>query len=89
MTDPLASTAWLTERLASNEIAVVDATWFMPGDGRTGREAYAAGHIPGAVFFDIDEIADKSSGLPHMLPTDAAFAEAAACSGSDTTGSSS
>jgi len=81
MTDPLVSSAWLAERLGSNEIAVVDATWFMPGDGRTGRQAYAEGHIPGAVFFDIDEIADKSAGLPHMLPTDKAFAEAAGALG--------
>ncbi|HXA38470.1 MAG TPA: 3-mercaptopyruvate sulfurtransferase [Phenylobacterium sp.] len=77
MSDPLVSTAWLAERLGSADIAVVDATWFMPGEGKTGREAYAAGHIPGAAFFDIDEIADRSSGLPHMLPPADAFAEAA------------
>ncbi len=77
MSDPLVSTAWLAERLGSADIAVVDATWFMAGEGKTGREAYAAGHIPGAVFFDIDEIADRSSGLPHMLPAADAFAAAA------------
>jgi thiosulfate/3-mercaptopyruvate sulfurtransferase len=81
MSDPLVSTAWLAERLGSNEIAIVDATWFMPGDGKRGRDAYAAGHIPGAVFFDIDEIADQTTALPHMLPTDAAFAEAAGALG--------
>jgi thiosulfate/3-mercaptopyruvate sulfurtransferase len=74
--DPLVSTAWLAERLSSNEIAIVDATWFMPGEGKLGRDAYAAGHIPGAVFFDIDEIADRSTDLPHMLPGPDAFAEA-------------
>jgi thiosulfate/3-mercaptopyruvate sulfurtransferase len=68
MSDPLVSTAWLAERLGSNELRIVDATWFMPGESRTGREAYAAGHIPGAVFFDIDAIADHSTDLPHMLP---------------------
>ena len=81
MTDPLVSTSWLTERLGSNEIAIVDATWFLPGDGRTGRGAYAGGHIPGAVFFDIDEIADRASDLPHMLPAPDAFAEAAGALG--------
>jgi thiosulfate/3-mercaptopyruvate sulfurtransferase len=77
MSDPLVSTAWLAERLGSADIAVVDATWFMPGEGKTGREAYAAGHIPGAVFFDIDDIADHATDLPHMLPAADAFAEAA------------
>lgn len=76
MTDPLVSTAWLAERLGSPQVQVVDATWFMPGEG-AGRDSYVAGHIPGAVFFDIDEIADKSAGLPHMLPEPAAFAAAA------------
>jgi thiosulfate/3-mercaptopyruvate sulfurtransferase len=81
LVDPLVSGAWLAQRLGSGEIAVVDATWFMPGDGRTGAEAYAAGHIPGAVFFDIDEIADHSTALPHMLPAPDAFAEAAGALG--------
>jgi thiosulfate/3-mercaptopyruvate sulfurtransferase len=67
MTDPMVSTAWLAERLGSAEIRIVDATWFMPGDGRTGRETYAAGHIPGAVFFDIDYLSDEKNPLPHML----------------------
>lgn len=81
VTDPLVSTAWLAERLGSNEISVVDASWFMPGDGKTGREAYDAGHIAGAVFFDIDAVADHATDLPHMLPSDAAFAEAAGALG--------
>jgi thiosulfate/3-mercaptopyruvate sulfurtransferase len=81
LADPLVSGAWLAERLGSNEIAIVDATWFMPGDGRTGRAAYAAGHIPGAVFFDIDAIADHSTDLPHMLPAPDAFADAAGALG--------
>jgi thiosulfate/3-mercaptopyruvate sulfurtransferase len=77
MSDPLVTTAWLADRLGSSEIAIVDATWFMPGDGKLGVDAYAAGHIPGAVHFDIDGIADPSTDLPHMLPTPDAFAEAA------------
>jgi len=80
-TDPLVSTSWLAERLGSDEVQVVDASWFMPGEPRTGAGSYAAGHIPGAVFFDIDAIADPSSGLPHMLPAPDAFAEAAGALG--------
>jgi thiosulfate/3-mercaptopyruvate sulfurtransferase len=76
MTDPLVTTGWLAERLNSDEIRVVDATWFMPGEERHGRDSYAAGHIPGAVFFDIDEVADHTSDLPHMLPTPDAFSDA-------------
>jgi thiosulfate/3-mercaptopyruvate sulfurtransferase len=79
--DPLVSTAWLAERLGSTDTAIIDATWFMPGEGKTGREAYGAAHIPGAVFFDIDEIADRSADLPHMLPSDVAFANAAGALG--------
>jgi thiosulfate/3-mercaptopyruvate sulfurtransferase len=76
MSDPLVSTDWLAERLGRDDVQVVDATWFLPGEG-VGREAYEAGHIPGAAFFDIDEVADRSTGLPHMLPRPEAFAEAA------------
>ena len=81
MTDPLVSTAWLAERLGSDDIRVIDATWFMPGEGRRGDEAYSAGHIPGAVFFDIDTISDRATDLPHMLPAPDAFAEAAGALG--------
>jgi thiosulfate/3-mercaptopyruvate sulfurtransferase len=81
MNDPLVSTTWLAERLSSDELRIVDATWFMPGDGKLGRDAYAAGHIPSAVFFDIDEIADHGNDLPHMLPAPDAFAQAAGALG--------
>ena len=72
--DPVVSTAWLAERLGSSGLVVIDATWFMPGSPRDARAEHAERHIPGAVFFDIDEIADHSSGLPHMLPEPADFA---------------
>jgi len=55
----------------------LDATWLVPTDGRSGREEYRKAHIPGAVFFDIDEMSDRSTMLPHMLPAPDAFAEAA------------
>ena len=77
MSDPLVSTGWLAERLGSADVQVVDATWYMPAEGKLGRDAYAGGHIPGAVFFDIDEIADHTTDLPHMLPAPDAFAAAA------------
>jgi thiosulfate/3-mercaptopyruvate sulfurtransferase len=77
MTDPLVSTAWLAERLDDPDVEIVDGTWFMPGEPQTGAGSYAEGHIPGAVFFDIDEIADKSVDLPHMLPSPEDFARKA------------
>lgn len=66
--DALVSTEWLASHLSAPDVRVVDATWYMPGSGRNAREDYEAAHIPGAVFFDIDEIADTQSNLPHMLP---------------------
>lgn len=64
----LVSTDWLQERLGSPDIRVLDASWHLPAAGRSGRKEFEEAHIPGALFFDIDEIADTASGLPHMLP---------------------
>jgi len=75
--DPVVSTSWLAERLGSPDVRVVDASWFMTAEARSGREEYLAAHIPGAVFFDVDAIADPTTDLPHMLPTPEAFATAA------------
>jgi thiosulfate/3-mercaptopyruvate sulfurtransferase len=77
MSDPLVTTAWLAEHHGQAEVQVVDATWYMPDEDGTGAGDYAAGHIPGAIFFDIDQIADQATDLPHMLPSPEAFAEAA------------
>lgn len=77
MNAPLVSTDWLAARLGDPAIQVVDATWFMPGDARSGRVEHETGHIPGAIFFDIDEIADQQTDLPHMLPSAEAFARKA------------
>jgi thiosulfate/3-mercaptopyruvate sulfurtransferase len=77
MTDPLVTTAWLAGHLGDNDVQIVDATWYMPNEEGSGRDDYAAGHIPGAIFFDLDEIADHATDLPHMLPTPAAFAASA------------
>ena len=64
----LVSTEWLAEHLDAPDVKVADATWFLPTMKRDARQEYAAAHIPGAVFFDIDDIADEASPLPHMLP---------------------
>ncbi len=67
--DPLVSTSWLAEHLDAPDVRIVDASWFMPGSDRDAKAEYATAHIPGAVFFDIDDIADTDSALPHMLPS--------------------
>lgn len=79
--DPLVSTAWLAERLGDPGLRVVDATLPLVGQAGHGHDSYLAGHIPGAVFFDINAIADPDTDLPHMLPTAEAFAEAAGALG--------
>ena len=66
--DPLVTTEWLAAHLDAPDVKVADATWFLPTLGRDARQEYAQAHIPGAVFFDIDDIADDASPLPHMLP---------------------
>ncbi|PWL17895.1 3-mercaptopyruvate sulfurtransferase [Falsochrobactrum shanghaiense] len=71
----------LKERLGEPGLAIVDASWYLPAAGRNGREEYDAAHIPGAVFFDQDEIADKDSGLPHTLPSPELFARHAGSMG--------
>jgi thiosulfate/3-mercaptopyruvate sulfurtransferase len=71
--DPMISTAALAERLGAPDLVVIDATWFMPGTARDARAEHDERHIPGAVFFDIDEISDVESPLPHMLPSPAVF----------------
>jgi thiosulfate/3-mercaptopyruvate sulfurtransferase len=68
------STQWLAEHLAAPDLLVFDASWHMPAAKRDARAEFLAGHIPGAVFFDIDAIADHATGLPHMLPSPEAFA---------------
>lgn len=64
----LVSTDWLASHLADPDLRVLDASWYLPDQGRDARAEYAASHIPGARFFDIDEISDHRSTLPHMAP---------------------
>ncbi len=72
----LVSTAWLAERLGRPDVVVVDGSFYLPAMKRDAAAEYLAGHIPGAVRFDIDAIADHSIPLPHMLPSPDAFAQA-------------
>ena len=64
----LVSTGWLAAHLKDPDLRVLDATAFLPGTGRDARAEYEAAHIPGARFFDIDDISDGRSELPHMVP---------------------
>ena len=72
--DALVSTEWLAAHLEAPDVRVVDASRPLTTEDRDARAAYEARHIPGAVFFDIDEIADSENPLPHMLPSPEKFA---------------
>ncbi len=67
--DTVVTTQWLAAHLRDPDVRLIDGTWHMPQLKRDARREFAEAHIPGAVFFDIDEIADMSTPLPHMLPT--------------------
>ncbi len=71
----LVATDCLADRLGDPGIRIVDATWYLPGVDRSVRDEYAERHIPGAVYWDLDEIVDPADPLPHMLPDAATFAE--------------
>ena len=64
----LVSTSWLADHLKDPDLRVLDASWYMPAENRDAKAEYDATHIPGARFFDIDEISDLRSDLPHMVP---------------------
>lgn len=77
MTTPaphLVSTDWLAERLDTPGVKIVDGSWYMPAAGRDPRAEFEAAHIPGATFFDLDEVSDTESPFPHMLPSPEKFA---------------
>ncbi len=69
----LVSTDWLAAHLRDPDLRILDASWYLPDAGRDPKAEYAAGHIPGARFFDIDEIAEHRSALPHMAPPSEKF----------------
>jgi replication-associated recombination protein RarA len=81
MTDPFVTTAWLADHLLDADIAIVDGSTYLPTANRNPRAEYLAAHIPGAVFFDVETIADTSSGLPHMLQSAEAFSRSVSALG--------
>jgi thiosulfate/3-mercaptopyruvate sulfurtransferase len=70
------TTAELADELGEPDLGIIDASWHLPNSGRIGAAEFRAGHIPGAVFFDIDAIAEHDQGLPHMLPRPETLAKA-------------
>lgn len=70
----IVSAEWLENNLGTPGLSIVDGSWYLESHGRNAFIEYEAGHIPGAVFFDQDKIADTSSGLPHTLPVPEEFA---------------
>lgn len=81
MSQPFVSTSWLQEHLNDPNLVVVDGSWYLPNQNRDPEAEYLAGHIPGAVRFDIDRVKDTSSSLPHMLPSPEDFARAVGAMG--------
>ena len=71
------SADWVEKNLGSPGFKLVDASWYLPAQGRNGAVEYASGHIPGAVFFDQDVIADTTTDLPHSMPSPAFTSRAA------------
>lgn len=83
MTDPLVTAEWLAANL--DDVVVLDATYYLPPDPSKSRSDFETARIPGARLFEIDEIANRTSGLPHMLPDETLFSEAMAALGIDGT----
>lgn len=77
----LKSASWLAGELGKPNVVVVDGSYYLPTQNRNAKAEYLAAHIPGAVFFDVDAIADHSTDLPHMLPGPRDFAQAAGALG--------
>src|ERR1700744_5906230 len=73
-TSPLVSTQWLAEHIYAPDIRIADASWYLPDKQRDTKAEYQSAHIPRAVFFDIDDLSDETSPLPHMLAPAAKFA---------------
>ncbi len=70
---PLVSTSWLAAELGAADLVILDASWYLPATGRHPREEFRDGHIPGAVYFDLDAASDPGTTLPHMLSTPERF----------------
>ncbi len=73
---PLVSTQWLADKLGTPGLVIIDGSWYLPALNRDPRQEYLEGHIPGAVFFDLDAISSHATDLPHMMPQPTEFASA-------------
>lgn len=73
--EALVSTEWLAAHLGDPNVRVLDSSFTQPGVTPTARQNYGRGHIPGAVFFDIDDVAEPGTSLPHMIPSAERFAQ--------------
>ena len=71
---PLVTADWLGANLQSPDLMIFDGSWHLPTENRDARAEYAKGHIPGAFYFDIDDLSDDENPLPHMLPSPVKFA---------------
>jgi len=69
----LVSTQWLADHLNDPDMRILDASWYLPDMGRDAKAEYAAAHIPGARFYDLDAQSDSVSDLPHMAPSPEKF----------------
>jgi thiosulfate/3-mercaptopyruvate sulfurtransferase len=72
--DSLVTTEWLERELGAADLRVIDSTLFLPGEPRDARSEYEAGHIPGAVFLNLEDVSDPSNPVPHMVPPEPRFA---------------
>ncbi|KAG7955236.1 hypothetical protein I3843_11G060200 [Carya illinoinensis] len=79
--EPVVSIDWLHANLKEPDLKVLDASWYMPDEQRNPIQEYQVAHIPGALFFDVDGISDRTTNLPHMLPSEDAFAAAVSALG--------
>lgn len=71
---PLVTTEWLADHIHAPDVRVADASWYLPQAGRDARAEYESAHIPGAIFFDIDDLSDETNPSPHMLAPAPKFA---------------
>lgn len=72
---PLVTSEWLAGELGKPDLVVFDATKYLPNENKDGKAEFLNAHIPGARYFDIDEVADPDTDLPHMVPTPGRFAK--------------
>ena len=70
----IVETEWLASHLGTPDLVIFDGSWHLPTSGRNAKAEYLSEHIPGALFFDIDDLVDEKSSLPHMLPSTIKFA---------------